>query len=638
MHSGTANQLNSIPAEIASGEQAGPPPDGRSSHSLGAGYAWGLILLVAFVRVISFIFLKADSAYTLVPRSFIGGGFESMPALLDVVVPAIVILALFSRRRFFVKAARWWLEGGADAASLLLFPLAAGLSMLAYEGRWQILSNLTLASMLRWLQFAAAYLAWNLLLDNLHSRWQRIVAVPILAASLGFLEDVYPGTANPINIALSMGLMLTWTVLALRRRYRESPRRATLAAAIFGGVGCLVIVMAPSNSLFIFLLSFLALPVGALAMRSQRWWPQWAALAGIAGIGLVLSFLVPRFIPPGQRAAFLTQEPHPAHAEQADGIAVSFDDVRVREIALQMAHVLAAANQVSREAYGISPQVDKLVIRGFEEGGFQAQFPHRIDGNFVSPQQVNLSLNSSFLNGDPSTSIDFPDPVNAILHEYSHLYGTVPYQPWIMGAEEEGWATFSATRLSHRLYERFGPGLWSPAYNYASRADAITRSTLAGHSVYWSHPNEYGGFRLWHSLSAALGEANLYRTRWALTRRDGRGWWLQVNDPGAARRMAQRFGDETFTSLGAGTTTYYREIYTLQEVQTAVTLLTGNASQAPAEYEGNAGEIIDPTVRVPSRWPTTLDIVLSTLLTVLAFFVAIIGDRQKQAHNRQIVN
>lgn len=633
MHTDTASHLNAIPGEILGEEQVGLPLDARSNRPLSAASVWGFILLVVIARIVSFFFLKADSAYTLVPRSFIGGGFESMPTLLDVVVPGVVIFALFSRRRFAGKAAHLWPEAGADAASFLLFPLVAGLSMLAYEGHWQVVSNFTAASVLRLLQFVAAYLAWNLLLDQLHSRWQWIVAVPILAACLGFLQDVYRGMANPIDVLLSMGLMLTWTVLALRRRYRESPRSATLAATLLGGVGCLVVVMAPSDSLLVFVLSLLALPVGAFAIRSERRWPRWAALAGIAATGLVLSFLAPRLLPPGQRAAFLTQEQPPAHTEQADGIAVSYDDVRVREIAIQMAHVLSAANEVSREAYGVSPQVDKLVIRGFDEGGFQAQFPHAIIGNFVSPQQVNLSLNSSFLNGDPRTSIDFPDPVNAILHEYGHLYGMVPYQPWIMGAEEEGWATFSATRLSHLLYERFGPGLWSPAYNYASHADAITRSTLAGHSVYWSHPNEYGGFRLWHSLSATLGEANLYRTRWELTQRDGLGWWLQMNDPISARRMARQFGDETFASLGAGTTTYYRQIYTAQDVQTAVSLLVGNANQAQAKYERNAGGLIDPTVRVPHRWPTTLDRVLSIGLFVLAFF-AEIRNRQRTATMR----
>ncbi len=149
---------------------------------------WGLISLVVVSSVVSFALLKADSAHTLVPRSFTGGGFHSEPALLDLVTPVVVIFVLSSRRNRVEKATRLWKEAGADAITFLLFPLVAGLSMFAYEGRWQIVSNLTMASLLRWFQFVAAYLAWNLLLDELHSRWERVAAVPLLAACLGFLH------------------------------------------------------------------------------------------------------------------------------------------------------------------------------------------------------------------------------------------------------------------------------------------------------------------------------------------------------------------------------------------------------------------------------------------------------------------
>ncbi|HEY5913252.1 MAG TPA: hypothetical protein VJA21_21885 [Verrucomicrobiae bacterium] len=492
--------------------------------------------------------------------------------------------------------------------------------MFAYEERWQILPNLALASSLRWLQFVAAYLAWNLLLDELPGRLQRIVAVPILAACLGFLQDIYPGMGNPLFIMLSVGLTLTWTVLALRRRYCESPLAATLAATIIGGACCSVVVMAPSNSALVFLLSLLALPLGALALRNRAWKWRWISLAGIAAVGLVLSLLVPRFLPPEQRAVLLTQEPPPAHTEAVDGVAVSYDDVRVREIARQMAHVLSAANQISREAYGISPEVNKLEIRGFADGGFHAEFPHSIMGNFVSPKQVELSLNNAFLNNDPTNSIDFPDPVNAILHEYSHLYGVVTYQPWLMGAEEEGWATFSATRLSHRLYQRFGPGLWSPTYDYASHADAITKSTLAGRPVYWSHPNEYGGFRLWHSLSEKQGETNLYRARWELTRRDNPGWWLQISVPAPARKIAGRLGFANFVSPQATHATTYGQIYTLQAAQRAEEWLGRSAEQTRAAYVRRAGIAVDPTIRVPAPKPSRLDVVLSVCVLALLFY------------------
>jgi hypothetical protein len=567
--------------------------------------------------------LRPDPVYVFVPRSFVGGGFQTIPALLDLAVPAIVIYYLWPRHRFPDVTVRSAKLAVSDAMSFLLFPLVAGLSLFAFEGPYQTFPNIAMATFLRWLQFIATYLAWNLLLDELPktSRWQRIVIVPSLALTLGLFEDTYLHMQGGSLVLFSVGLTLGFAVLAFRRRYCASPFAATAAAAIVGAVSCLLVVMAPAESGLPPLLLLLALGVGALTIRSHRWWPRCVALASVATVGLLLSLAVPMLFPPEKRAEFLNTDPPPLHTEQIEGIAVRSDDVRVRDVAIRMAHVLAAANRVSEEVYGISPKVDELVIRGFERGGFEAEFPHRISGNFVSPRYADLCLDSSFLN-DPNASIHFPDPVNAILHEYSHLYGTVPYNPWIMhgGSEEEGWATFSATRLSRRLYERFGSSLWSPAYDYAARADAITGANLAGHSVYWSHDNEYGGFRLWYQLSQRDGEAAIYRKRWNLTRRDF-SWWFQISDPGAARHVASSLGFADFVAFGSDKIVRYDQVHALQDLQPLGELLGLTPENVKANYARDAGRLIDPAVRVPARGPFALDLALS--LFFLALFAAI---------------
>jgi len=494
--------------------------------------------------------------------------------------------------------------------------------MFAYEGRGQFLIHITTPTFLRWLQFVLAYVAWNLLLDHLRGRWRRIGAVLLLAVSLGLLQDASRGMTDTIHILLSVGLTLTWTVFALRRLYEKMPLAAMLAATQIGTVCCFIVVMAASDSLLVFLFSLIALPIAALAVRARRIWPRFAALAAVAGIGLLLSVAVPRLLTPDQRTVLLTQDPPPSHTEQVDGITVRYDDLRVRQVALQMGKVLAAANSVSQETYGISPNVRELVVRGFAPGGFQAEFPHSIHGNFVSPKQVSLSLDDVFLTSAPDSSIDFPDPVNAILHEYSHLYGTVPYQPWVMGAEEEGWATFSATRLSQQLYRRYGSSLWSPAYNYAARADAIAKSNLAGHSVYWSHPDEFAGFQLWHALCEREGESNLYRERWALTQRNIGGWWFQESNPNAARNMAQHFDE--FGSLAVHSSIAYRDMYSWQEVQHAESLMGNDLVKAKSAYDKSAANwTIDPAIRVPSQWPAVPDLILSATLAVACLLIVI---------------
>jgi len=584
---------------------------------------WLLVLLVVASRVVSFLYLKGEPSFVYVPRSFLGGGFQVHPALLDLMVPVIVILCLWPLRRPEGTIRRWgptlW-----DGVFLLLFALTAGLSLFAFDSRWQLLSNLTMAAFLRWLQFLGAYVACNMLLDELpvKNRWIRIPIAAIFILCLGPLHDTYRGMQDSSLIQISVGTTLMWTVIALRRRYCQSPVASTTTAAIVGGASCLVIVTAPSNSLFTAYWPILALLLGALTVRSGRSWPRWAALASIAGVGLLLSLAVPRFLPPAERAGFLAQdppavEPIPSHAEEVEGVTVRYEDVRVREVAVRLAHVLAAANKVSQETYGISPQVNEVIIRGLREGGFEAEFPHRIRGNVSSPRELDLCVDSTFLN-DPNASIHFPDPVNSILHEFSHLYGTVPYSAWVMDkTEEEGWATFSATRLSRRLYDRFGPGLWNPPYNYAARADAITQSNLAGHPVYWSHPEEYGGFRLWYLLAQRDGEVALYRKRWALTRRDIHGWWLQSSDPNAARRMAEAFGYEDFAAFGAGQVVRYDQVYALRDVQAGEEALGHTADEVKENYATDASRLIDPTIKVPPKRPIALDIGLSLGLLVL---------------------
>ncbi len=579
---------------------------------------WLLVFLVLACRALSYFLLKAETAYVFVPRSFFGGGFQSQPAILDLVVPVIVVFYLWPGRLFEARTARSWGPAVWDGLFLLLFPLLAGLSLFAYLARWQIFSNLTLDTLLRWLQFLGAYVACNIFLDELplRSRWLRVVIATILALSFGPLQDAYPRMGNNglLLLSMSVGLTLTWTVLALRRRYCQSPRSAVLAAGIVGAVSSLLVVMAPSNSLFPFLLPMFALPLGAFVIRSERAWPRWAALASVVVVGLLLSLVLPKFLPP-LKADLLAQEPPPSHAEEVEGVTVRYDDVRVREVALRLAHVLAAANLVSQEAYGISPQVAELVIRGFEPGGFRGEFPHEIHGNFPSQRYTDLCLDSSFLN-DPNTSIHFPDPVNAILHEYSHLYGIVPYLPWVIrgASEEEGWATFSATRLSRKLYERFGPSLWNPPYNYAARADVITQSNLAGHPVYWSHPKEYGGFRLWYLLAQRDGETALYRKRWALTRRDYGGWWFQISDPGAARKMAKALGFTDFVSFGSGQAVRYDQVYAMPDLLAAQLPLGQTAGEVRMDYARNASRLVDPTVKVPPQRPLALDMGLSMVL------------------------
>ena len=150
----------------------------------------------------------------------------------------MVVYCLWPGRRF----GAWTFQSGRlavwDAVSFLLFPLIAGVSLFAYLAPWQIFPHVAPITSLRWLEFILSYLAWNMLLDELPDKklWQKIAVMTVLVLSIGVLQDAFPHIQDPFRVLLSVGMTLTWTVLALRRRYIQSPLTATVAAAIVGGV------------------------------------------------------------------------------------------------------------------------------------------------------------------------------------------------------------------------------------------------------------------------------------------------------------------------------------------------------------------------------------------------------------------
>jgi hypothetical protein len=145
--------------------------------------------------------------------------------------------------------------------------------------------------------------------------------------------------------------------------------------------------------------------------------------------------------------------------------------------------------------------------------------------------------------------------------------------------------------------------------------------------VYWSHPNEYAGFRLWSALAARDGEANLYRERWALTRRTG-DWWLQHNDPAAARRTALSLGG--FAMPGLDEQHSFGQIYPLEEVQRAEGWMGADAAKTAQWYARAANRLVHAQVRVPERWPSNLDAELSLLLAAVAVLAWMRGSRRRK--------
>jgi hypothetical protein len=162
---------------------------------------------------------------------------------------------------------------------------------------------------------------------------------------------------------------------------------------------------------------------------------------------------------------------------------------------------------------------------------------------------------------NPRLSCQFPDPVNSVLHEYSHLFGVFPYQKWI-NTESEGWATYSATRLSKLIYQKYGPTIWQPAYNYAKIADSINTSLLSGHPLIWSHPEEVGSFKMWNDYEQKNGLKNVYNDRWQYTLRNKNSIFISENNASVVNDFIDtKIGKEEFDKFSNMPPKKFDELY-----------------------------------------------------------------------------
>ncbi len=314
-----------------------------------------------------------------------------------------------------------------------------------------------------------------------------------------------------------------------------------------------------------------------------------------------------------------------SHMEQIGTITIKYDDERVRPMLVRLARVIEAANEISEEVFGVSPKVRTLIVSGFAPGGFYGQFPDAIVGNFISPLYVERCLDSSFLKVDVAT-IDFPDPVNAVLHEYAHLFGIASYFPWVFGAEEEGWATYGAVTLSRLLYQKYGSELWDPPYNYAAFATAIEDSNLNNRPVSWSHPEEFTGFQLWYELGTKMGVEALFRKRWAATRRDPFPPRFFLNDPTQAMAVVNAFGREPFEKFSSVPERTLGSIWPFSARLPLYQLMGISKEKALARYENASEQKVDPSIPLPGKNILWYDLLLCALVIGLGGILGVFKD------------
>jgi len=564
-----------------------------------------VLLLITLLRWVNYAMLHADPVFYLSARNFNGRGMLVIPSWLDILIPLLVIVLLNKAKGPRVSARNIALKSIAWALAVLHSAMVMRYLLSNYIYEDYVFVSFDKSLIVKYLLFVLTYWAIQVWADSLTNfrrglRWLLLVwGVLVLSISQDMFASAWQsfqilGLFNSVGLS---ALLISW---ALRPYYKQNPWASLAGAAVAGVLVVFPVMAAQSNSFFTLFFPFLAMVAMAWLARRNR-----------IGVGQLLVAIIPFLLAlfvnyglpsilPEQLARTIIEKPEPSTRirENYHGISIEYPDPQMADVVRGLADVIRSANRVSQEVFGISPQVNELIITGIGPGGFHAEFPHRIVGKIIDTLYLKHCMDSLFLN-NPNLRADFPDPVNAILHEYSHLYGVFPYHRWLPGPEEEGWATYAATRLAKLIYKR-NPNLWNPAYNFGQQAEKITQLNLNGKAVAWSHSNEFGGFILWYQIGKSMGEENLFRTRWEITAHDmDKGLAYYYSNPTIAQKAVKTFGKEFFERYGRYKPVKYGDIYTGDELIYMARTCGLDTAMARKMYDYQKNRLIDPSVPVP---------------------------------------
>jgi hypothetical protein len=524
-----------------------------------------ITLVLLLLRIIELAFNKFDIQSFLIPRSFLGNGLLSKPLFSELLFSILIILLLLRNEKTRNPQIADLKQGFFNSLWLLSFPVISAFCLFIFKSEYYVKFQFNEVVLLRWFYFNLSFIAVNLILNiNPFRKFLRVVLILLILLLSSFLQDFASNPYSlsiPIGIFAGVGLTQALSIIAFRNELKNSFWSGVFSALISSTIVCFFIFGAVSNSLFTLFFPFTALLLAAITMRSKSLKPRIKGLVSISLVCGFLSLVLPRLV--SQQYADRMREngsEEIKYHENVNGIQINYNDTSVYKSLKQLTKILQAANQVSQEYFGISPNINWITVYGIELGGFNAVFPQGIKGNFLSRKYLNDIHDSSFMN-NPKLSCQFPDPVNSILHEYSHLFGIFPYQNWIY-TESEGWATYAATRLSKLIYQKYGSTIWQPAYNYAKIADSINASLLAGHPLIWSHPEEVGSFKMWNDYEQKKGLQNVFKDRWLYTSRDKNSVFIKENNSSVVNDFIDtKIGKEAFDQYSNMPPKKFNEIY-----------------------------------------------------------------------------
>jgi len=561
--------------------------------------------IVILLRIIIITIFKDDPIFFLAPRNLNGRGVLVSPVWIDFLIPILAIIVLRNKTTNLLFDIKKLLKPLLTALTILTAPLLTGILLSNYIQKSLITFEFNSVFLFRYLLYVLTFIAINVFADKLKnkSKTYKYGSLFLFIMFVACTQDIFSsGNTSYMLLALfsSVGVSTAIIVLGMRKSYKSNPVETVVAVSLTGLILIFFIYNILSVSYFTIFLPFLTMFVTALVFYKN--WKLRSKIIIVSLPFLLAVFLntgLPLMVSPEFANRLIERKEEKTLFESRTGdVVVKYNSQKLKSISIKFAKVIDAANKICKQEFGFSPEVKELIIKGIAPGGFHAEFPNRIVGNIMSEKFIENCSDSTFLNNWRLLP-DFPDPVNSILHEYSHLLGVIPYHKWWPGAEEEGWATFSATVLSKLLYNKYGKTLWQPAYDYNHQANMITKLNLSEKAVVWSHPNEYGGFILWYNLAGDYGLKKLYNMRWNISKHNINGSLYYYSNPGEAKKVVELFGYKKFKNYGNTPKKPFNVIYSLNDYLYLAKTTGIDTGKIIRLYNFLKNRIINPTIPLP---------------------------------------
>jgi hypothetical protein len=204
-------------------------------------------------------------------------------------------------------------------------------------------------------------------------------------------QDLFTGY-DTVHVVLGMltsvGTTTFLLIMGLRRWYRRAPLATVVVVGVVAFFFTFVAWNGVSASVFTLFLPVVAMVLAVWSVRIRSRW-RVVPLALPLLTAFFLNVILPGCLSEEKRRVLLLQEERaPLEEVRVGKVTVRYNGEALREIALKMGKVIDAANCVSREVFGISPEVNELVLTGLGPGGFHGGAPGRIVGKIISREYL----------------------------------------------------------------------------------------------------------------------------------------------------------------------------------------------------------------------------------------------------------